>query len=96
MPIFCFAIPTLTTFYLLNESFGVAWCACSALRYVIALHGTWLGTFDCTFSFIEFIIKFEFSLNFFLIAVNSAAHKWGSKPFDRFVAILERKKKQID
>ncbi|ENN77333.1 hypothetical protein YQE_06159, partial [Dendroctonus ponderosae] len=55
MPIVCFVLPTIIPMLLWNETFMNAYCV-NILRYICALHATWL--------------------------VNSAAHMWGSKPYD--------------
>lgn len=42
MPSFCFIIPTLMPYFILNESLSSSWFVASALRYVLTLHATWL------------------------------------------------------
>lgn len=59
MPTFCFIIPTIFPVYILNESIWNAWFVAAALRYVLTLHGTWLGiqsyhVFNANFETITF------------------------------------------
>ncbi|RZC34109.1 FA desaturase domain containing protein, partial [Asbolus verrucosus] len=58
-----FIIPTFIPCYFWGESFIVAWCIPTMLRYAISLHCTWL--------------------------INSAAHMWGTKPYDKYIQPVE-------
>lgn len=42
MPTFCFIIPTLIPYFVLNETLWNSWFVAAAFRYVLTLHATWL------------------------------------------------------
>lgn len=42
MPTFCFIVPMLIPWYVMNETIWNSWFVAAAFRYILSLHFTWL------------------------------------------------------